>query len=47
MEYEKKTPAPSKFDNKEALKKNMKVMGSYTYKDDRIHFTDHKKYPAN
>lgn len=30
MEYEKKTPAPSKFDNKEALKKMIKVHGNYT-----------------
>jgi hypothetical protein len=29
MEYEKKTPAPSKYDNKEALKKLEKVPGNY------------------
>ena len=29
MEYEKKTPAPSKYDNKEALKKLDKVTGNY------------------
>lgn len=29
MEYEKKTPAPSKFDNKEALKKLIKTPGNY------------------
>ena len=29
MEYEKKTPAPSKYDNKEALKKKIKTPGNY------------------
>ena len=29
MEYEKKLPAPSKFDNKEALKKLIKTPGNY------------------
>ena len=29
MEYEKKLPAPSKFDNKEKLKKAQKICGSY------------------
>lgn len=29
MTYEKKKPAPSKFDNKEALKKKEKVIGNY------------------
>jgi len=29
MDYEKKTPAPSKYDNKEALKKLDKVTGNY------------------
>ena len=29
MEYEKKTPAPSKYDNKEQLKKQQKVTGNY------------------
>ena len=29
MEYEKKTPAPSKFDNKEKLKKLIKTPGNY------------------
>ncbi len=29
MEYERKTPAPSKFDNKEALKKKEKITGNY------------------
>lgn len=30
MEAEKKTPAPSKYDNKEQLKKLEKVHGNYT-----------------
>ena len=30
MEYEKKTPAPSKYDNKEALKKKEKIPGNYS-----------------
>lgn len=29
MEYERKTPAPSKFDNKEQLKKLIKIPGNY------------------
>lgn len=29
MEYEKKLPAPSKYDNKEALKKLQKTPGNY------------------
>ena len=29
MEYERKTPAPSKYDNKERLKKQMKITGNY------------------
>ena len=30
MEYENKLPAPSKFDNKEQLKKLIKTPGNYT-----------------
>jgi len=46
MEYEKKKPAPSKFDNKEALKKLIKTPGNYLFKDTRVHFTEHKKWLA-
>ena len=46
MEYEKKLPAPSKYDNKEKLKKAQKICGNYIYKDNRVHYIDHKKWLA-
>lgn len=46
MKFEKTKPAPSTFDNKEKLKKMQKIPGSYTYKDTRVHFTEHKKWLA-
>lgn len=40
IKYESKTPAPSKYDNKEALKKLIKTPGNYLFKDERVHFTE-------
>ena len=46
MEYEKKLPAPSKYDNKEKMKKSQKICGNYLFKGDRVHYIDHKKWLA-
>jgi len=45
MEYEKKKPAPSKYEHEKSLKK--KIAGSYDYRDTRVHFTDHQKWLAH